>query len=432
MPRMPRGRGVTGGEIRLSDECLMNALRRIAPYGLMMTVALLTAFGIAMLYSTTAHMAAERLLTRQFIWIVGGVCGACAINLVGYRRLGRWSLWLLLAVAVPLCLLALGHALEIVLKKAGISSAWLGSIPIIGSGARGGAWRWLDFGPFTVQPSEFAKILLILFLAHYYSANPRYVDDWRRGLLRPLALVGGVLVVVLLGGSLSITAITGSVVLAMLFVAGIRLRYFLIFVVAGLALLLAVTYVSKERLGRLTTYRNPELYAKKGGYQLYHSQLALGSGSWRGVGFNRSTMKEYYLPEAHTDFILAIVGEELGYFGLLTVIVLYLLLMGFAFAIGITAADREGMLLGFGVGFSLGMHGFANLGVVSGLLPTTGVTAPLISYGGSSMLATWLGIGLLIGVARVASQPGEIQEVTIEPIHRDPVLVTYARPGSEQ
>jgi len=134
-------------------------------------------------------------------------------------------------------------------------------------------------------------------------------------------------------------------------------------------------------------------------------------------------MKESYLPEAHTDFILAVAGEELGYLGLLGVVALYLLLMGSALAIAITAADREGVLIGFGLGLSLGLHAFANLGVVSGFLPTTGVTAPLISYGGSSMLSTWLGLGLLVAIARTAHLEEHFEDELPETARPEPVLV---------
>lgn len=405
---------------------MLNAVRRTAPFCLLVAVTLLSAFGIAMLYSTTADTYGERILTRQVVWMVTGAGLALAVNVVGYRRLGRWSVWILLAVALPLLYLVLGHVLD----RLGVPDSILGRMPFT-EGAINGSWRWLKIGPFSVQPSEFAKVAIILYLTHYYSSNPRYLDDFRKGLCLPLGIVGGVIVLVLLGGSLSITAITGMVVMGLLMVVGIRLRYFLIFVSIGMMLLMGVIMTSPERLERLTTFRQPELHRQDEGYQLFHSQLALGAGGWRGVGFNRSHMKELYLPEAHTDFIMAIVGEELGYAGILGVILLYLLLLVSAFAISVSAADREGTLLAFGIGLSLGLHAFANLGVVSGFLPTTGVTAPLISYGGSSMVSTWIGLGLLVNVAREALYADEWQDEPQVVERNPPPLVRYRKPGTE-
>ena len=148
---------------------MLSLFRRSAPYVLLVSVALLSAFGIAMLYSTTAFRHGEFYLTRQFIWIVAGGAAAIAVNLVGYRRLGRWSPWLVLGAALPLMYLAGAHALDI----AGVPNSILGKLPLVGQGATKGAWRWLRAGPISVQPSEFAKIAIILFLARYYSANPR-------------------------------------------------------------------------------------------------------------------------------------------------------------------------------------------------------------------------------------------------------------------
>ena len=171
---------------------------------------------------------------------------------------------------------------------------------------------------------------------------------------------------------------------------------------------------------RLTgSWLNPEKHRKTSGYQLYHSHLALGSGGLDGVGFNRSRMKQAYLPEAHTDFIMSIVGEELGFLGLLAVMLIYLLLMG--------AADRQGMLLGFGIGVSVGIHAFINLSVVSGLLPTTGVTAPLVSYGGSSMLITWVGIGILGNVARIGQNEDLSAEIIAAKLSENDAFTGKAR-----
>jgi cell division protein FtsW len=376
-----------------------SGIRRHAPTVLFIGIAILTLVGIAMLYSTTSGTAGERLVKRQVIYILLGISMAVVVSRLDYRMIGRYSTVLLILISIPLLYLA---ALFLMYKLDLVPSEILKKAPLTKGGDTKGAFRWLSLGPVNAQPSEFAKIVLIVFLANYYMTNHRYAGHFKRGVLYPMLIVGPIAAAILLSGSLSITAITCAVVMGILFVAGVRLRYFLLFAAIGAALFGAVLKASPERMSRMTTYKEPEKHRQSDTYQLYHSQLAISLGGISGAGFNKSRMKEYYLPESHTDFILAIVGEELGFVAVLSIMLLYMAVMGAAFLISADAVDREGMLLAFGVGLSIGLHAFANMGVVSGFLPTTGVTAPLISYGGSSMIVTWVGIGLLASVARIA------------------------------
>lgn len=378
-------------------------MRRTATYLLVVSVTILTVEGIVMLYSTTVAVFGEALLKRQLLWCFIGIVAAVIGNYVDYRRFSRWVPCILAAVSLPLLYLAAVH----LASRVGVPHELLGKLPLISGRATKGAFRWLTLGPIRVQPSEFAKLALICFLARYYSVNARYLQTFKRGVLIPSAVAGTLCIAILLSGSLSITGITGLVVMAMLFVAGVQLRYFIAGIAVALTVVAAVLTTSPERMSRVTTFRHPEKYRAGECYQLYHSQLALGTGGWRGVGFNQSRMKEYYLPEAHNDFIMAIIGEELGFVATAGTILLYLLLVAACFGISVTAADREGMLLAFGIGTSIGLNAFINIGVVSGFLPTTGITAPLISYGGSSMLATWASIGIVAGVSRVARKNPE-------------------------
>jgi len=365
----------------------------------MVCVVLLTAFGIVMLYSVTADIYGERFLKLQAQWIALGLLGAGALYFLDYRKLTRRAPWLLVLTGLPLLYLAVQH----VAWRAGVPNETLAALPFT-PGAINGAFRWLQLGGLTVQPSEFAKVAIIVYVADYYGRHHRSVDSLRYGLLRPLAVVLPLILAIFLGGSLSVTVITGAVVSGMLFVAGIRLRWFLLPVLLGAALLAVAVLHSPARMERLVTFRNPEKYAQTGGYQLWQSQKALGSGGWLGVGTNQSRMKHDYIPEAHTDFVLAIAGEELGYLTMLAVVLLYLGLLGGALAIAACAADRTGMFLATGIGCMLAVQAFVNLGVVSGFLPTTGVTAPLVSYGGSSMVVTWLCIGLLAAIHRIGER----------------------------
>ena len=282
----------------------------------------------------------------------------------------------------------------------------LGRLPLV-RGPTKGSFRWLQVGFVSVQPSEFAKPAVILFLADYFGRRARHVAEFRRGFLRPMLAAGSILGLIFLGKDLSVTVITGTVVFVLAFVAGVRLRYLTLLAAAGLILVLLALQSSPERMRRLTVYRAPEEAQHREGYQLWNSQLALGSGGWTGLGFTRSRMKQFYLPEAHTDFIVAIVGEELGYLAVASLILTYCLLLATTVWIAVLAADRQGLLLASGVGLSIAVHAFVNISVVSGFGPTTGVTAPFLSYGGSSMIASLLGIGLVLSVSRI----GELEAV---------------------
>jgi len=185
---------------------------------------------------------------------------------------------------------------------------------------------------------------------------------------------------------------------------------------AGVLVVVVTLHLSPNRSGRLDTFKDPEKFARGKGYQLWHSQLALGSGGLTGRGFTDSRMKQYFLPEAHTDFIMAIAGEELGFVMVTLVLTVYLALAGTGFWLAVHACDRVGTLLCTGVATSLAVHAFVNLSVVSGFAPTTGVTAPFISYGGSSVLASFLGVGLLFSVSRQTEvDPQTVRDVGWEP-----------------
>ena len=375
---------------------------RFATATLLASVVLLTIFGLVMLYSTTSATSHQHFLLKQSVWIFLGMMFAAVICVVDYRRIGAASKWVLLLVALPLVYLASAH----VLHRCG--QDWVTELPFVAS--INGAFRWLRVGGFTLQPSEFAKPALIIFLAHYYGTKPRNVLSFTKGVWRPMLVVGMIVILVLLGGSLSVTMITGMVVMAVMFIAGVRLRYLLLLISIGILLFATVVVVSPERVSRLTSFRHPEAAPSGNGYQLLMSQYALGSGHWTGVGFNESRLKERYLPESHTDFILAIVGEELGFTAVAGVMLMYLLVLGAALTVSTNALDREGMLLTAGVGLSIGLHALIHAAVVSGAGPTTGITAPLISYGGSSMLTTWIGIGLLVSVIRTTIANSDADE----------------------
>jgi cell division protein FtsW len=361
---------------------------------------MLLLFGLTMLYSTSYAVYGEEKMLRQMVWTVIGTAGALIAGALDYRRLIRYGWPLLGIAALALLYLAVANVLH---HLGGTARDIAGALPFV-SGLHVGSARWLGISFVRIQPSEFAKVAIILFLAYYFGRHARHLGTFYQGFFKPMAAVGVVGMLILLGGDLSTTAITGGMVGILAFVAGVRLRYLLLIALAGMTLGVAAIRISPERMARITSYRNPEAHQQDEGYQLWFSQLALGSGGWRGLGFTNSRMKHRYLPEAHTDFIVAIIGEELGFFGVAAVLVLYIFLTLSTLWIGILALDREGLLLCCGVALSFGLHAFVNIGVVSGFLPTTGVTAPLISYGGSSVVGALLEVGLVMSVSRVGAR----------------------------
>lgn len=373
-------------------------MHRTSRISLLSLVALLLIFGLSMLYSTSYAEFGERILARQLTWVALGAIGAVLIWRLDYRKFGKPAQALLVLVGLTLAYLALAF---ILFKLPFVPESAAGSLPLIDGPTKGG-FRWLRLGPLSVQPSEFAKLLLIVHLADYFSRHGRHIHEFRRGFLRPIAVSGAILILIFLGNDFSSTVIAGGVVFILAFVAGVRIRYLCILVLAGAVFSAIILKASPERMRRFVVYRAPEVHERGEGYHLWISQLALGSGGVHGLGFTDSRMKHFYLPEAHTDFIVAIIGEELGFIAVAVLMLMYALLVAGALWIAVLASDRQGALLCMGVAMSLGINAFVNIGVVSGFCPTTGVTAPFLSYGGSNMIASLLSIGLLLSVSRVS------------------------------
>lgn len=381
-------------------------MHRVVRAAIAILTLLLLLGGMIMLYSTSFHAYSEYYLKRQAMWVCLGAVLAGGLAFLDYRVLARLSWVGLILVGGALSYLVFAYALH---KMPFVPDALVERLPLV-AGPTKGSFRWLRLGPFSVQPSEFAKPLLVLFLADYYRRMARYTGEFRRGFLHPILLSGVILGLIFLGKDLSMTVITASIVFVIMFVAGVRLRYLLVLAAVGIGFFALVLHTSEERMRRMTVFRDPERLQQTEGYQLWHSQLALGSGGAAGVGFTRSRMKQYYLPEAHTDFIVAIVGEELGFVAVLGLILLYCLLGAAVFALAAGTEDKTGILVCVGTGWALCFQAFVNIAVVSGFGPTTGVTAPFLSYGGSSMLSCMIGVGLLLSISRVSEQESLARE----------------------
>ena len=362
--------------------------RKLRPDTWLFGVAVvLLSVGVVMVYSASAIVAAERFhdpyffLKKQIFWALLGALALWLALRVDYRRLE--------GLVVPLLLVA-GVLLVLVL------------VPPLGQ-AINGTRRWIRLGPVSFQPAELAKLALVVYLAAFLARRRDALGDFRRGLLPPLAVAGVLAALVLaqpdLGSSLTLVALT----FALLFLAGGRVRHLALVLAPALPLLAVAVWVAPYRVRRITTFLDPWSDPRGSGFQIIQSWLAFGNGGLLGQGIGGSQQKLFYLPEAHTDFIFAIVGEELGLVGALAIVGLFVVLAWRGLRIGLRAPDPFGAYLALGITVLIATQAVVNLGVVTGLLPTKGLPLPFISFGGSALLVTMLATGVLLNIAQQAN-----------------------------
>ncbi|MEM9243404.1 MAG: putative lipid II flippase FtsW [Pseudomonadota bacterium] len=273
-------------------------------------------------------------------------------------------------------------------------------IPHVGHRINGSA-RWIGVGPLRLQVSEYAKFVMIIYLSGYLVRHRQEVEQQLSGFLKPLFILMIMACLLLLEPDFGATVVISLTTFSMIFLAGARLRLFIVLLLLAVVALSILAVSSPYRLLRLTTFLDPWANQYHSGYQLVQSLIAFGRGGIFGVGLGDSIQKLFYLPEAHTDFLFAVLAEELGLVGILVVIALYVLLVWRALNIG-RRAQQAGFLaagyMAFGIAIWIAMQAFINMGVDAGMLPTKGLTLPLMSYGGSSILLTCMAIGLLLRV----------------------------------
>jgi cell division protein FtsW len=254
----------------------------------------------------------------------------------------------------------------------------------------------------SVQPTELAKLVLVLYLADFLARRQAVIGNLWRGVIPPLVVTGGVAGLILLQPDLGSAVAVVGVVLCMIFVAGARLVHLGLIGALALPVVVMAVFTASYRLRRVLTFLDPWADPRGAGFQIIQSYLALGGGGLLGRGLGESKQKLFYLPEPHTDFIFAILGEELGFVGAVVTVALFGLLLWRGIRVGLRVADPFGALLAFGVTALLVNQAVVNLGVVVGLFPTKGLPLPFVSSGGSSLLVAMAAVGLLLNVSQRA------------------------------
>lgn len=348
-------------------------------------VVLLSA-GVVMVYSASAIVAAERFhdpyffLKRQLFWALLGAGVLWGALRVDYRLLEK--------AVLPLLVLA-GVLLVLVL------------VPPFGQ-AINGTRRWIRLGAVSFQPAELAKVALVLYLAAFLARRRGELEQFRTGALPALAvaalLAGLVLVQPDLGNCMTLIVVT----FALLYVAGSPVKHLAWVAAPAVPLVALAIWTAPYRLRRITAFMDPWSDPRGSGFQIIQSWLALGNGGLVGQGVGGSRQKLFYLPEAHTDFIFAIVGEELGFVGAVAVVALFAVVVWRGLRIGLRAADPFGAYLALGITVLLATQTLVNLGVVTGLLPTKGLPLPFLSFGGSALLMTMAATGVLLNISEHA------------------------------
>jgi cell division protein FtsW len=361
--------------------------RRLRPDMWLFGIAvILLSVGVVMVYSASAIVAAERFhdpfmfLRKQLFWAaLGGIALWVAMR-IDYRHLEKLMVPAL-AVAVVLLVIVL--------------------VPPFGQSING-TRRWLRLGPVSFQPVELAKLALVIYLAAFLARRREQLHELWRGLAPPVLVAGTLAGLVLLqpdlGNGLTLLAVT----FGLLFVAGMRVRHLAMILVAALPPVVVLVAIAPYRVRRIIAFLDPWQDPRGSGFQIIQSYLAIGGGGPLGRGIGESRQKLFYLPESHTDFIFAIIGEELGFVGAAAVVGLFALFIWRGLRIGLRSPEPFGAYLALGITVLVATQTIVNLGVVTGLLPTKGLPLPFISFGGSALVVTMASTGVLLNISQHA------------------------------
>lgn len=350
-------------------------------------VLFLSFFGIIMIYSASNYSANITyddpffFARKQLLGVMIGLICCFVLYKIDYNILKKYGL---ISLLISLVLLAL-------VFMPGLSRS------------NYGATRWLGIGSFTIQPSEFAKFGLVIFCATYLAKNYENMHKFK-SLLPPLFGGGLICVLIMLEPNMSITMCVGATCIFMLFIGGARLKHLAMLAVPLLILIPLLIIAEPYRLKRLLAFLDPWASAQDEGFQLVQSLYALGSGGWFGVGLFNSRQKYLFLPFSESDFIFSIIGEELGLFGSLAIVIVFMVFVFYGFKIAKNAPNRFGNLLASGITFVIAIQVILNIAVVTGAIPPTGLPLPFVSAGGTSLVVFLGAIGVLLNIDKQSKQ----------------------------
>lgn len=363
-------------------------------YTLLIVPILLSAFGVVIVYSSSMVTAAVSglestfYLKKQFQWFIISLIAFLVVSKIPYKLYQRF-----VKLIIFLCVVLLGLVL------------------LIGKESNNAVRAISLFGMFNLQPAEFVKIGLIIYLAHIYSKKQSYIDDFFKGVLPPLVILIIIIGLIMLQPDIGTSAIILLIAVFILISTNIRIRHLLFLGFVGISsLLLVIPYmITERRIARITGAYQPFLSPDDSGYHLIHSYLAIGNGGLTGQGLGQSVQKLGFLWGAHTDFIMSVVAEELGFFGVAIIIALLMTIVLRGIYIAKQCNNDYGSFLAIGISAMVGIQSVVNLGAISGLLPITGVPLPFLSYGGSSLLSMMIAMGILNNIARTNKLQPEVK-----------------------
>ncbi|MDC4203534.1 MAG: putative lipid II flippase FtsW [Candidatus Manganitrophus sp.] len=354
---------------------------------LLMIVFFLGIVGLVMIYSASGILAGKNyqdsafFLKRQFLWMGIALLSFLIVSRIPLDRLREW--------VAPMTILVFALLIAVLL-------------PGIGSEVNGSR-RWIRLGPAAFQPSEAAKLFTVIYLSHYVVKKGEKIRDFLEGLAPALVVIGLQVALILVEPDLGMTVTILALATLLLFLGGVSFKHLASLGLLMIPLVLYWILKTPYRLQRVMSYLNPWSDPSASGFQMIQSYLALGSGGIFGNGLGEGRQKLFFLPEPHTDFIFALIGEELGLIGTLSLLLLYVFLLWKGTRIAWLVEDPFHRMLAMGTTLMMTLPALMNMGVVTGLLPTKGLALPFVSYGGSSLLMNWVAMGLLYNVSRSAA-----------------------------
>ncbi|GAB4320206.1 MAG: putative lipid II flippase FtsW [Candidatus Sumerlaeia bacterium] len=372
---------------------------------LLLVTLMLTTVGLVMVYSASAPRAGYyvrrqmlktnpqaledygtyhdgRYFVKQLGWVLIGLAGLWVLYKMDYGRLGGLSL--------VLFVITLGMLLLVLLTPLGVTV--------------NGARRWLRIGPITLQPSEFAKLALVIISARYLSGKRGEIRNFWSGVTPIMAVAGGYLALIFLEKDLGTIIVIGAVLFVMFAISQMRRIHLFMVSISGLFVVGAGLLSEPYRRNRILSFLFPERFEESYGYQLKHSLIAFGSGGWTGTGLGEGVQKYQFLSEAHTDFIYAVIGEELGFIGASLVPLMFIIFIWMGMRVALKSSDYFGSLLAAGLTTLIGLSAFVNFAVTLGLAPTKGLALPFISAGGSSLISSLAAVGILMNISDFQQQ----------------------------